>query len=153
LARSPQHASCMRTTALRMGTIAVAASCLVASLGCYSGNAATPPSRNVAAPMARGGGPRSGAGRPLPFLRAIDTVTKESCAHEQKCDRMGAGRRFATLPACESAMEHTTRRHLAVCESGYVESDALLDCIETIRSGACGMDLEAACRFGSMCSP
>ncbi len=136
-----------------MGTIAVAASCLVTAIGCAGGNAATPPSRNVAEPMARGGGPRSGAGRPLPFLRAIDTVSKESCAHEQKCDRMGAGRRFATLPACQDVMEKTTRRNLAVCDSGYVESDALLDCVEAIRSGACGVDLEAACRFDAMCSP
>lgn len=117
----------------------------LAACGTHRAPEAKPTAR---APVARGGGPIS-------LVTAVDTIAHERCAHEGACNRIGAGRRFASGETCQAAFTHEARGQLktTVCETGFVEPEALLDCLEAIRAGGCASDAEAACEPSSMCSP
>ncbi len=127
---------------------AVAALSAIGALVACGGSSAPPPARAPRGPVARGGGP-------LSLVTAVDTIATERCAHEGACNRIGPGRRFATSELCQAAFAHEERGQLgtSVCETGFVEPDSLLDCLEAIRAGGCAAAAEAACEPASMCSP
>src|SRR5687768_4483472 len=121
---------------------AVAALSAVAALVACGGSSAPPPAKvSKSKPaIARGGGPVS-------LVTAVDTITSERCMHEVQCDRVGAGRRFANKEACQKTLAHEARSQLKtdVCDTGFLEPDALLDCLSAIRAGGCAAETEAAC--------
>lgn len=129
---------------------AVVAMSAVAALAACGGSSApnTTSVGKTKAPVARGGGPIS-------LVTAVDTIATERCAREGRCNRVGAGRRFISTDACKTAFAQEERKSLgtAVCESGFVEPDTLLDCLDAIRANGCAGEATAACVPSSMCSP
>lgn len=127
---------------------AVAALSVLAACGGNGNNARPAKVGKHHDPVAHGGGP-------VTLVTAVDVIAKERCRHETRCNHVGAGRRFASDAACQKAFVHEERASLSteVCETGYVEPEALLDCLEAIRNDGCSVDAEAACEASSMCSP
>ena len=97
-----------------------------------------------------GGGPPS-----ITIVRAADVIASERCQHESHCDRVGAGRRFANPETCQKQLVHEVRTTMntKTCESGYIDNEALLDCIEAIKTNGCSIEAQAACEASTMCSP
>ena len=137
---------------------AVAALSIVATLvACGSStspkSASSPNVEQSKSALGRGGGPQVGG--PLSLVNAVEALATERCAHEAKCDRVGAGRRFATSDACRNSLMQEEHKMLStdVCESGFVESDVLRDCLSTIRDTSCTTQSATTCDMPSMCSP
>jgi len=118
---------------------------LVAACTTHPAPAPAPP---VIRAPARGGGP-------LSLVTAVDALTTEFCAHENACDRVGPGRRFATADDCHDAFVTSTRKQLNadLCMTGYVESEELDTCLDSIRKAACIADIETVCKPAKLCSP
>ncbi|MBI2390750.1 MAG: hypothetical protein HYV09_14265 [Deltaproteobacteria bacterium] len=102
--------------------------------------------------------PATGAlrgGGPLSLVGAADAIASERCAHEERCERIGAGRRFVDTASCEQAVWSDTHDRLStsVCESGFVEASTLLECLAAIRAGGCTAEVGRVCEPSTMCSP
>lgn len=126
---------------------AVVAMSAVATLAACGGGGKARQTGVAKAPVARGGGPIS-------LVTAVDTISKERCTREARCNRIGPGRPYVSADACRDAIGHEERSSLrtTVCESGYVEPDALAECISAVRASGCTTDATAACEPSSMCS-
>lgn len=130
----------------------VAASCLISTVAACGTHRAPQPvvaaSKPQPAVAGRGGGP-------LSLVGAVDAIASERCAHEQRCERIGAGRQFVDTASCEQAVAIDTRERLstAVCESGFVEASTLLECLAAIRAGGCATEVGRVCEPSTMCSP
>lgn len=137
---------------------AVAALSIVATL-VACGSSTSPKSASSASveqsksALGRGGGPQIGG--PLSLVSAVEALATERCAHEAKCERIGAGRRFATGDSCRTSLTQEEHKMLTtdVCESGFVESDALRDCLSAIRDATCATETATTCDMPSICSP
>ena len=144
----------LKSRGLFRRAIAVAALSALASAACASSQPAPAPKPVVAQsehkPRARGGGP-------IALVAAADVITWERCEHERTCNRLGPGRRFADSSSCEKKLIHEARTQLRteVCETGFVESTSLRECLDAIRAGRCNVEPEAtsACEVAKMCSP
>jgi hypothetical protein len=101
-------------------------------------------------PSSTGGGPA-----PVTLVTAADVIAKEKCEHENHCDRIGAGRRFANSEVCQKSLVHEARSTMTTkqCDTGYIDPESLLECLEAIRTNGCSVDAQVACEASTMCSP
>jgi hypothetical protein len=133
---------------------AVAAlSAITALVACGGSTQQEPTARSTAAvkkskPSAIGGGPVS-------LVSAVEVIATERCRHESHCDRLGPGRRFVDDQSCQKEFVHEQRTRLdtKVCDTGFVDPAALLECLEGIRMGGCTVETAGACEPSTMCSP
>jgi hypothetical protein len=92
---------------------------------------------------------------PVEVKNAVAVITKETCRKENQCSRIGGGRQFATEGDCESTVATEMRQILNTdaCETGYVESDSLIECLTAIRSSGCKAPPSSYCDTPRICSP
>ncbi|MGZ3422445.1 MAG: DUF6184 family natural product biosynthesis lipoprotein [Polyangiales bacterium] len=93
--------------------------------------------------------------RPLEIKAAVAAITKEKCHQEDSCRRIGDGRQFVTENDCESTVATDLRQILntTACDTGYVESESLIECLTAIRSGGCKAAPSTYCDAPRICSP
>lgn len=98
--------------------------------------------------IARGGGP-------LSLVSAVDAITKETCRREIECNRIGRGHLYVTRDACSQDVEHETRQILnaMACQTGYIDPDALVECLTAIHASGCDHEPTVYCDTPRLCSP
>jgi hypothetical protein len=87
----------------------------------------------------------------------IRRIAEARCAREQRCEQIGAGRRFADRDACMTYVLDHSRVDLssAQCPGGIVEKE-LDECLQAIDEQTCGDPIDhamriVACRSSDMC--
>jgi hypothetical protein len=93
--------------------------------------------------------------RPVEVKNAVVAITKETCHRETRCSRIGEGRQFVSEGDCEKAVETDMRQILNTdaCETGYVESGSLVECLSSIRVSDCRTTQSFYCQTPRICSP
>jgi hypothetical protein len=92
---------------------------------------------------------------PLEIKDAVAAITKAKCHKEDSCRRIGDGRQFVTEGDCENLVATDLRQILntTACDTGFVESESLGECLSAIRSDGCGAGPSRYCDAPRICSP
>lgn len=125
--------------------------CLLLAVGLSALSACTPTMR----PKRRTTAVNANVTRPVEVKNAVAAISKETCHRETRCSRIGEGRQFVTEGDCEKTIETDMRQILntSACETGYVESDSLVECLTSIRASDCRTTQNSYCQTPRICSP
>jgi hypothetical protein len=91
--------------------------------------------------------------------RVVDRLSMARCSHEEKCNNIGDGRKFATTEVCMDQMRGQAANQLNSyrCPRG-IDQNGLNSCLSTLQEGHCGFEFsldalnrETSCRESSMC--
>jgi hypothetical protein len=87
--------------------------------------------------------------------RVVERLTYARCEHEQTCNNIGNGRRFATREVCIDSMRGTSANALNAyrCPHG-IDEGALDVCLASLRSGQCGggfLEKGPGCNDSDLC--
>jgi hypothetical protein len=89
--------------------------------------------------------------------RVVDRLSSARCDHEQTCNNIGDGRKYATVDVCMDQMRGEAANQLNAyrCPRG-IDEKALDSCLASLQSGQCGFSLDSInrdnnCRASSMC--
>lgn len=87
----------------------------------------------------------------------VDQISYARCDHEQTCNNIGEGRKYATREVCMDQVRGDTANQLNAynCPRG-IDQKGLNSCLSSLRSGDCGVSLdtitrESNCRDHSLC--
>jgi Family of unknown function (DUF6184) len=140
----------MKTTSTVMSASWVA----VLLFACGGQNAQSNP--NAAVP---GTEPPSGvtAAQNTADQQTIERLADVRCAHEQKCNNVGKGQKYASLDVCKQQLASDTSNDLNAtsCPRG-LDQDALNRCMSAVDKEPCSVSLDTLtrlvdCRTGALC--
>lgn len=87
----------------------------------------------------------------------VAKLASARCDHEQKCNNIGQGQKYATLDVCEAQLESATTSDLNAqsCARG-LDENAIDRCISAIGAEQCSLSLDTLsrmtdCRTGALC--
>jgi hypothetical protein len=89
--------------------------------------------------------------------RVADQIASARCDHEEKCEHVGTGRKYATRDVCQTQLRSDTMGDLNAqkCPRG-LDKDAVDRCVSAIRQESCSLSIDmlariADCRSGATC--
>jgi hypothetical protein len=89
--------------------------------------------------------------------RVVDRIATARCDHEEQCDRVGQGKKYATRDVCQTQLHSDTMKDLNAqsCPKG-IDQSAVDHCLGAIQAQPCSSLLGTLtqmtdCRVGSMC--
>ncbi len=89
--------------------------------------------------------------------QAVEEITRARCAREQRCNNIGADRKFANQDACmrEVREEWSDDLNAYECPAG-INQDELSECLEEVRNEDCNNPFDTlgrivACRSSDIC--
>jgi hypothetical protein len=89
--------------------------------------------------------------------RVVDRLAAARCEQEEKCDRIGTGRKYASRYVCETQLRSDTTNGLNAqsCPRG-IDQGAVDHCLKAIQAQPCAPILDTFtritdCRAGAMC--
>jgi hypothetical protein len=136
-----------------------ASACAVAA-GVALATAAVGCERNPTYPQAVSGtGPSEGVtnAQNAATERVVDRLAYARCDHEQMCNNIGNGRKYATRDVCMDQVRGNANNDLNAynCPRG-INRGAFNACISALRSGQCNFSLDTIsrendCRSGTLC--
>jgi hypothetical protein len=144
---------------------ALGALTMVAVVGCERRDMPRPEETRPVAPPAERVTEPAGArapGQPAPEIKgtasqAVEAITNERCAREERCGNLGAGKKFASKEDCTSRTRSDWSEDLNAyeCPAG-IEQDELNECLQEIRNDSCGNPFDTlerflACRASDIC--
>jgi hypothetical protein len=89
--------------------------------------------------------------------QAIAMIADTRCAREQRCENIGADKKFASMAVCKTELRDAKRDDLKLSECpGGIDQKELSECMTEIRNEDCSNPLEAlervmACRSSDLC--
>lgn len=112
---------------------------------------AAPPPSTASAPLT------AGANATMPVSDAVGNIVAARCEREQRCDHIGAGKRYESVQACRTALRTDLADDLnpAECSRG-IDRRELSECMQQVREEDCGNPIETlervvACRTSDLC--
>lgn len=91
------------------------------------------------------------------FRAALGEIALARCAHEERCNQVGAGRRYQSMQACRTVVDNELSRDLnpAECNAG-IDRAELRECMGDIHRERCDNPIDtitrlAACRTSDLC--
>jgi hypothetical protein len=92
-------------------------------------------------------------------MRVVDELSNAQCEHEQKCGKIGAGKKYDSYQVClDEARGHTANGINADnCPRG-IDENAVNNCLSAVRDQSCSFRIERLlssnpCSPGSLCIP
>jgi hypothetical protein len=89
--------------------------------------------------------------------KAVDRIADARCDHEQRCNNIGQGQKYASRDECKHKLSSDTSNDLnaANCPKG-LDQDALNRCVNAINNETCSVSIDtlsrmADCRTGAIC--
>jgi hypothetical protein len=89
--------------------------------------------------------------------RVADRLASARCDHEEKCQNVGTGRKYATRDVCQIQLRSDTMGDLNAqkCPHG-IDQDAVEHCVSAVQKEPCSVSLNtltriADCRSGALC--
>jgi len=89
--------------------------------------------------------------------KTVERIADARCDHEQKCNSVGQGQKYASLDDCKQKLASDTSKDLNAmsCPRG-LDQDALNRCVNAIHNEQCSVSLDtlsrmADCRTGAIC--
>ncbi|MGD0678223.1 MAG: DUF6184 family natural product biosynthesis lipoprotein [Polyangiaceae bacterium] len=89
--------------------------------------------------------------------RVVGDLTKARCDHEENCNDVGGGKKYASRDSCMDQVRGSTANDLNAynCPRG-IDDSALGRCLQSLRSEQCGLSMGtitrlADCRSASLC--
>jgi Family of unknown function (DUF6184) len=86
-----------------------------------------------------------------------DKIASARCDHEDKCEHVGTGRKFATRDVCQTQLRSDTMGDLNAqkCPRG-LDKEAIDRCVAAINQESCSISIDmlarvADCRSGAIC--
>ncbi len=93
----------------------------------------------------------------MPVSDAVGNIVSARCDREQRCDHIGAGKRYESVQACRTALRNDLADDLnpAECSRG-IDRRELSECMQQVREEDCGNPIETlervvACRTSDLC--
>lgn len=93
----------------------------------------------------------------MAFSDALGSIAEARCEREQRCDRIGAGKRYESLQVCRTVVRNdlSSRLNPADCNRGIDRSE-LSECMAEARNEDCGNPIDTlerivACRASDLC--
>jgi hypothetical protein len=118
------------------------------AIGCEHQQSAQEPVAGTAPPMGVTNQQQAAAGR------VVDRLTHARCEHEQTCNNIGNGRRYATVTVCMDQMRGASANQLTAynCPRG-IDENRLDMCLASLRTGQCGGFLQSSpgCNDSDLC--
>lgn len=91
------------------------------------------------------------------FHDAVSNIASARCEREQRCNNVGAGKRYESLSACRTEVRASFSDDLnpSECRAG-VDRGELRECLEEVRNENCGNPVDTlervvACRTSDLC--
>lgn len=143
----------MKTTSTVLGASFAA----VLVLGCGGGKAQSNP--NTAQNPVPGSETPSGvtAAQNGVDQKMVERMAAARCDHEQKCNNIGPGQKYASVDACKQQLTTSTANDLnaSSCPRG-IDQDALNRCMNAIGNEQCSLSIDtlsriADCRTDALC--
>jgi hypothetical protein len=89
--------------------------------------------------------------------KVVDELTEARCAHEQRCNNIGNGRKYATYEVCNDQVRGGAANDLNAynCPRG-IDQAGLNRCLASLEGGDCNLSFNRVsqivdCRAGNMC--
>lgn len=89
--------------------------------------------------------------------KTVDRIADARCAHDQKCNNVGQGQKFASLDVCKQQRSSDTSNDLNAtnCPRG-LDQDAINRCMNAIQNEPCSTSLDTLsrvvdCRTDALC--
>lgn len=91
------------------------------------------------------------------FNDAVSNIASARCEREQRCNNVGAGKRYESLSACRAEVRASFSDDLNPSECrADVDHGELRECLEEVRNESCGNPVDTlervvACRTSDLC--
>jgi hypothetical protein len=90
-------------------------------------------------------------------LKTVEHIADERCGHEQRCNNIGPGQKFASRDACKQQLVSSTSTDLnsTSCPRG-LDQDALNRCVNALENQPCTQSIDTLasltdCRTDALC--